>query len=159
MNTDPSFHLKSIFFDALWQPVVEHEHDVTNTNQTYSVKLNGFDHEGRQTYASYPLNPFQEGQWGPWTGMRTHYDALGRVIRSEQDSEQGVLVTTTEYLPGFQRRITNPRGFQTTQQFQVFDTPSYDGLIKADAPQGVSTVIMRDRYGAPLEVTRTGPDS
>ena len=152
-------YLKRIFFDALWQPVVEHEHDVTNTNQTYSVKLNGFDHEGRQTSASYPRNPFQEGQWGPWTGMRTQYDALGRVIRSEQDSEQGVLVTTTEYLPGFQRRITNPRGFQTTQQFQVFDTPSYDGLIKADAPQGVSTVIVRDRYGIPLEVTRSGPDS
>ncbi|KQZ59543.1 hypothetical protein ASD53_04850 [Lysobacter sp. Root559] len=152
-------YLKSTFFDALWRPVVEHEHDVTNTNQTYSIKLNGFDHEGRQTFASYPRNPLQEGQWGPWTGVRTQYDALGRVTRSEQDSELGVLVTTTEYLPGFQRRITNPRGFQATQQFQVFDTPSYDGLIKADAPQGVSTVIVRDRYGAPLEVTRTGPDS
>src|SRR6185503_11034961 len=83
-------------------------------------------------------------------GARTSYDPLGRVIRVEQDSELGAPVATvTEYLPGFQRRITNPRGFVTTQRFEVYDTPSFDMPVSIDAPLGSKTLITRDMYGMP----------
>lgn len=151
-------HRKAIYFDALWRPVIEEEQDIARQADTYKFRVNAFDHEGRQTLASYMRNPLQDGNWAFNTGTHTEYDVLGRVTRIWQDSEQGAIETRTEYLNGFQRRITNPNTQSVTQKFQVFDTPSYDAPLGIDAPGGIATTIVRDRYGKPKEITRTGSD-
>jgi hypothetical protein len=147
---------KEQFYDGLWRPVFEIEWDTSNPN-TKRFRSRAFDALGREAFVSYP-SAAATAYNSLAQGTRTYYDVLGRVIRTEQDSEQGVLVTTTEYLPGFKRRITNPRGQSTLQQFQAFDEPSYDAPVRQESPEGVTTTIVRDRYLKPLEVTRSGPE-
>ena len=154
---------KITYFDGQWRPVVSQAEDVGNPGGTMSWSATRYDVNGQVVFASYPRNPYVDG-WlnfddATLKGAHTSYDALGRVTRVEQDSELGAAVaTTTEYLPGFQRRTTNPRGFVTTQRFEVYDAPSYDMPVSIDAPLGSKTLITRDMFGKPTSVTRTGPD-
>jgi len=154
---------KATYFDGFWRPVVQLAQDTTNSSGTLSWTATRYDLAGQTAFVSYPRNPYVDG-WlnfddAALKGTRSTYDALGRVTRVEQDSELGApVVTTTEYLPGFQRRITNPRGFATTQRFEVYDAPSYDMPVSIDAPLGSKTLITRDMFGKPESVTRTGPD-
>lgn len=146
------------YYDALWRPVMELDFDAADpTWNTQTQVLTRYDARGRLVYQSYPTR--HRGSYlDTAPGVRTSYDVLDRVTRVEQDSESGVLATTTEYLAGFQRRSTNPRGFATTQRFQAYDIPSYDWPVGIDAPQGVTTTISRDRFGKPVQLIRTGPD-
>jgi hypothetical protein len=93
-------------------------------------------------------------------GTFTAYDALDRVTEVKQNSEHdatlGLLTTTTKYLTGFQTRVTNPRGFQTTTSYQAFDTPNTDAPVSIASPGSVTTTIARDVFGKPLTLTRTG---
>ena len=54
------------------------------------------------------------------------------MVLQQADSELAtpmyLLTTTTEYLGGFQHRVTNPRGYVTQYDFQGFDTPSKDHI-------------------------------
>src|SRR5690606_35978255 len=140
---------------ALWRPVLTTEYDATNVAATRRFTARAFDHAGRETFVSYP-----EATASNWTsltaGHRSHFDPIGRLTLSEQDSELGVLGTTTDYLGGFSKRITDPRGHSTTLQFQAFDEPSEDAPVRIDAPEGATMLIDRDRYGKPLAVTRQG---
>ncbi|MBF6025164.1 RHS repeat protein [Lysobacter niastensis] len=147
---------KEQYFDALWRPVFEIERDIGDSAAAPRYRSRSYDADGRETFASYPSDTANAYN-SLVQGVRTRYDALGRVTHVEQDSELGPLLTRTEYLPGFERRITNPRGHPVLQRFQVYDEPSYDALIGQDAPEGASTTIARDRYLKPLEVSRSGP--
>ncbi|GAB3353481.1 RHS repeat protein [Lysobacter tyrosinilyticus] len=153
---------KITYLDGFWRPVAQQSEDVANSSGTLSWTATRYDLSGPVAFVSYPRNPYVEG-WLNFDdtslkGTRSTYDILGRVKRVEQDSEFGSLVTTTEYLTGFQRRITNPRGFATTQKFEVYDQPSFDMPSSIDAPLGSKTLITRDMFGKPTSVTRTGPD-
>ncbi|MFD0739975.1 RHS repeat domain-containing protein [Lysobacter koreensis] len=152
---------KFVFYDALWRPVAEQEDDFSRQEQTLKWTARRYDAKGNVVFESYARNPFISG-WvrfdAALSGIHTSYDALDRVTRVEQDSEHGRLATITEYLTGFQRRTTNPRGLVTTETFQAYDQPTYDLPWIINAPESVKTVIERDRFGKPLEVTRSGPD-
>lgn len=149
------------YYDSLWRPRLILAEDTGNaSSQSFVVKR--YDSAGREAFTSYPVGPpFSSVDDTTLKGIRTFYDGLGRVIRVEQDAEAplGVLVTTTEYLPGFQIRVTNPRGYQTTSSYQVFDAPSTDSPVTISAPGDVRTIISRDIFGKPLSVTRSGPGS
>lgn len=142
------------FYDARFLPVLTLTED-TGSAGSQSFVLQRFDGLGRATFKSYPVAAATVGDSLP--GITTFYDALGRPTQVKQDSELGLLTTTTEYLSGFQTRVTNPRGYQTTTSYEVFDTPNTDAPVRIDAPQGVTTVITRDLLGAPLTITRSGP--
>ncbi|WP_408951636.1 RHS repeat domain-containing protein [Lysobacter sp. Hz 25] len=147
----------NMYMDALWRPVLEEQLDLGDIAGSLSQVVKRYDSSGRLNFQSYPLR--NVGNFGDVAqGTRTFYDALDRVTRVEQDSELGVLATTTEYLTGFQRRITDPRQKVSTQRFQVFDQPSYDAPLGIDSPAGVSTTINRDIFGKPLEMIRSGPE-
>ena len=88
------------------------------------------------------------------SGTWTDYDALGRVTSIAQDSELGVLTTTTSYNSGFTTTVTNPRSKATTTSYQTFDQPSTDAPVLIVAPEGVTTTIVRDPFGKPLSTTR-----
>ncbi len=110
-----------------------------------------YDAWGREIFVSYPSASSFPGT-GTWTG----YDALGRPTSVSQDSEQGLLTTTTQYLPGFRTQVTNPRGYQTNTWYQGFDQPGFDAPTSLSEPGGVTTTISRDAFGKPLSVTRSG---
>jgi hypothetical protein len=87
-------------------------------------------------------------------GVHSSFDALGRVTAVAQDSELGPLTTTTQYLSGFQRRTTDPRGNSTTEQFAAYDQPSFDQPTQIDAPEDTRTTITRDIFGKPTAIAR-----
>jgi len=145
---------KTTWFDARFRPVLTLEED-TGIASSKRHTRRCFDHESRQTFAGYPLTG--AGTVGcTGDGVRTVYDALGRVASTSQSSEQGSLVTSTAYLPGFQTRTTDPKGNATTAQFQAFDSPDTGAPIVFEEPGAVTTTIVRDLFGKPLSTTRSG---
>lgn len=142
------------FYDAQWRPLLTLGEDLGNPG-SQSFVVSRYDAAGRMVFSSYPVSTLASvDELLP--GVSTVYDSLGRVIQVKQDSELGVLTSTTEYLPGFQTRVTNPRGFQTVTGYQVFDTPDSSRPVLIQAPEGVTTTITRDAFGKPLQITRSG---
>jgi RHS repeat-associated protein len=142
-------HITVTFYDAMWRPVLTHDYDQNNiTGSLRSVRME-YDASGRKRFESYPSSAVVPGP----TGIRTAYDALDRVTRTEHDSELDVLATTTEYLSGLKVRVTNARGQQTTTQFMAWDQPSYDLPVLSVQPEGKVIEILRDpQLGWPLSM-------
>ncbi len=69
-----------------------------------------------------------------------------------------MLTASTEYLSGFQTRVTNPRGQKSTTSYMAWDQLTTDFQLVIDQPEGMRTTIKRDAFGKVLEVTRSGPD-
>lgn len=90
----------------------------------------------------------------PLRGLWTDYDALGRVTVMSQDSELGLLVTTSTYLSNNSRRVTDPRGQTSTITYQAFGHPDQRHPVVIDGPEGTVTEIARDRYAKPLAIER-----
>ena len=145
----------STYYDALWRPrLILTEDKANGASKSFVVKR--YDESSREVFSSYPVDLLASVD-DALLGVRTEYDALGRVSAMRQDSEQGVLVTTSSYLPQFRVRITNPRQYQTTTSFQIFDVPSEQAPIRIEAPEGVTTIIERDPFGKPQRISRQGP--
>lgn len=145
----------STFYDAQWRPVLTLVEDTTTAaSRSYTVKR--YDGAGREVFSSYPVKTLTSVADATLKGVTTEYDGLGRVKKSSQYSELGTLVTTTDYLPGLQVKVTNPRNFSTTTSFQLFDKPSTDAPVRISLPEGVTTAIDRDSFGKPRSITRSG---
>ncbi|MEZ0469088.1 polymorphic toxin type 10 domain-containing protein [Luteimonas salinilitoris] len=144
---------KVTYFDALWRPLVVREYDNTKIAATERFIRYAYDHEGRVTFASYP-----SASYNPTAGTRTVYDALGRQTLVTQSSELGLLKTTTEYLAGFQTRVTDPRGNQTHYRYLAWDQPTTDFITRIIQPEGAYTYFGRDAFGKPLYITRRTAD-
>ena len=149
---------KVIHFDALWRPVVEESYDSGNAGSTRSIVVKRYDTAGRLAFQSYPLRTLANYLDPALKGVRTEYDALDRVTAVKQDSEIGLLATTTQYQPGFKTEVQNPRqqgtGVKTTTAYQVWDTPTTDYPVAIAAPEGSYTDIVRDAFGKPLSLKR-----
>ncbi len=153
---------KIVYFDALWRPVAEQEEDISNAADTLRWSAKRYDHDGRTVFASYPHNPITEGfsefSNPALKGTHSFYDVLGRPTRSVQDSENGQLTSTVQYLTGFKRRSTNARGIVSEESFQVFGEPSYERPVQIDAavgrPERARTTIERDVFGEVKAITR-----
>jgi len=142
---------KITYYDGQWRPVLTEEYDTANAAETRRYQRLVYDAQGRATFVSYPAISDASNQ-GTWTT----YDALGRVIAVAQDTElsPALQVTTTEYLTGFQTRVTNPRGAVTTTSFLNYDAPREDWPALIDMPESARTVIARDPLGKPVSITR-----
>jgi YD repeat-containing protein len=143
------------YFDAFWRPLVTEHYDSANKSATLSQVAQRYDAGGRKVFTSYPANNITSYSTAS-VGTHTTYDALGRVTEVDQDSELGPLPTTTSYLPGFMTEVTDPRGNSTTTGYQAFGEPTTQWPVSVTAPQGELTVILRNAFGNPLSVTRTG---
>ena len=149
-------YAKFTYFDAMWRPILIQEYDTTNVNSTLRSSRFGYDTNGRQNFQSYPTSDLVP----PALGMRTFYDALDRVVHTEQDSEQDVLTINTEYLAGLQVRVTNPRNLQTTTGFMAWDQPSYDLPLWSSQPEGKVIEISRHpQFGWPLQLKQRSADN
>lgn len=145
---------KVTYFDALWRPLLTREYDSADEAGTQRFQRFSYDHDGRVTFASY-LGSSDALSTGTWT----EYDALGRTTSVSQDSELGLLTTTTEYLASNQTRVTSPRGQTTVSGYQVFDQPAYDKPVWIQHPEGAYTDIARDVFGKPTAIVRRNADS
>jgi len=147
------------YFDALLRPVLSDRY-INGVAGSNTTTLTTYDAQGRTTFASYPNATALNFTAAPATagikGSASSYDALGRPTQVRQDSELGVLTTTTAYLSGARRQVTDPKGNATTTSYQVFDQPSYDAVIQVQAPAGVNQSIARNLYGEPLSIRQYG---
>ncbi|MEA5667135.1 RHS repeat-associated core domain-containing protein [Stenotrophomonas sp. MH1] len=144
--------VKISYFDALWRPLLVREYDSGNVTATQRFTGYEYDHEGRVVFTSYP-----SAASNPDKGIWTTYDALGRTKSVSQDSELGLLATTTAYLSdatGPYTLVTQPGGQQTRTWYQMFDQPSYDAPVKITHPEGAVTTIVRDVFGKPTSIVR-----
>ncbi|MCI4567113.1 RHS repeat-associated core domain-containing protein [Lysobacter sp. CFH 32150] len=149
---------KVSYFDAMWRPLVTESYDSADAANTRSVSVTRYDAGGHPVFQSYPLRSLTD--YATVTqGSRTTYDSLDRVTRVEQDSELGVLASTTEYLTGFQTRVTNPRGHATTTSYYVYDQPTQDLPRVMLLPEGARTTVYRDVFGKPTTLVRGNADS
>ena len=141
---------KVTYYDAMWRPIVVHEYDVADVQSTERFQRYAYDDSGRMIFASYPASiP------NPTTGTWTEYDELGRVTSVSNDSEFAEpIVTLTEYLPGFQTRVTNGRLKPTTTDYMAWDQPSTDLPVAITHPEGAFTDIQRDMLGKPKALLR-----
>ncbi|MCE4538919.1 hypothetical protein LXT12_16825, partial [Pelomonas sp. P7] len=144
-----------IDYDAFWRPVMTRTYDSGGEAGTRKVSVKQYDFDGRPTYESYPARDIATVGTTA-AGTRTTYDAVGRVVLVQQDSELGLLSTSTSYLAGFQTQTTNPRNKTTTQTFWALDDPAKAQLAGISAPAGVSVSIARDAFGKPTAITRGG---
>jgi hypothetical protein len=144
----------NVYHDALWRPVLEERYDHGDPAGTRSQVVKRYDSAGRLRFQSYPVRGATDAA-NVVHGMRSVHDALDRVLRTEQDSELGVLETTTEYLSGLQVRTTNPRGHATTVGFMAWDAPGYDLPLWSVQPEGKVIELMRHpQFGWPLQLTQ-----
>lgn len=144
------------YMDGFWRPVLTRVYDSADEGSTSKMTVRQFDHRGQPTFESYPQRTISYASDRP-TGVATEYDALGRVMFSRADAEDHTVSTTaTDYLAGFQKRVTNPLGFATTTSFQAFDEPREDAALTINAPEALTVTIARDIFGQPLAVTRSG---
>jgi len=140
---------KVTYFDAFWRPSVTYEFDAGNQDASRRYQRFSYDYAGRTTFSSYPgyTDVLSTGIW-------SNYDALGRKTSVSQDSELGTLTAVTEYLPGNQTRVTDPRGNKTLTGYQVFDQPAYDAPVWIQHSEGATTEIARDVFGKPMSIRR-----
>lgn len=143
------------YFDAFWRPLLVEHYDAGNKAATLSQIVQRYDAGGRKVFVSYPANNITSYSAAN-IGTHTTYDALGRILKEDRDSELGDLPTTTAYLSGFETKVTDPRGNSTTTSYQAFGEPSTEWPVSITAPQGELSIIVRDAFGKPLSVTRTG---
>jgi RHS repeat-associated protein len=139
------------YMDALWRPILKHEFDAQNTAATLRASKTTYDASGRVSFQSYPSSNTIPGD----TGTRSFYDAIDRVTSVEQDSEHGVLSTTTQYLSGLKTLVTNPKGYATTTSFTAWDEPTYDFPTLSVQPEGKVIQIGRHaQFGWPQQLTQ-----
>ena len=140
------------YFDALWQPLLVLEYDGSNPAGTQRFRGYEYDHEGRVVFMSYPSAAANSSQ-----GVWTNFDVLGRTVSVMQDSELGVLTSTTAYLGDASGAFTlqrNARGGEVRTWYQMFDQPSYNLPTRILQPEGAVTAIDRDVLGKPTSITR-----
>ncbi|TCV91637.1 YD repeat-containing protein [Luteibacter rhizovicinus] len=142
------------YFDAMLRPILSGTY--RNSDGAWHVAARtDYDWQGHKTFQSSPVNGAQD-LISIGAGVLTWYDVIGRPVQSLQHSELGDLVSHTAYLSGSRKQVTDPKGNVTTTAYQVFDQPSYDNVIRVDAPEGIVQTIDRDIYGNPRWIDQGG---
>ncbi len=151
--------VKITYYDGMWRPLLVREYDASNQTATQRFTKTAYDADGRVSFAAYPVSTMTyAAQQAGDKGVTTLYDALGRVTSASQDSELGLLTTTTTYNTGFTTTVTSPRGATTavTTSYLAYDQPSTDWPLVITAPESATTTITRDPHGKPLSLARSG---
>ena len=143
------------YFDGRWRKLLTTTYDAANFGGTQRMQLYRYDPYNRTTFASYPQRSIA-AITSAEPGTATTYDPIGRVSQTVADSELGSLTTTTQYLSGFQQQVTNPRGYSSTTAYQAFEDPKSAAVTSIVAPEGQTTTIVRDVFGKPVSITRSG---
>ena len=151
------------WYDGRWRPILTKE-SATDGSTTPTFIRRVFDHRNREVFVSYPAQTPVIGGIDNWQnlnqGVTTRYDALDRITGTDQNSEIGLLTTSTSYEPGFETRFTDARGFVTRTRFQAYDSPTNawprEIVAALNQPIAQTTEITRDVFGKPERIRRSG---
>ncbi|RKH21497.1 hypothetical protein D7X74_00960 [Corallococcus sp. CA047B] len=144
---------KVTYLDALFRPLLTRTFDTGDEEGTRRMVLRRFDFNGKPTFESYPQRSISDISESP-DGANTVYDALGRVISITTASELGDLTTSTDYLNGFVRRVTNARGEVSDTRFWALDQPSEAAPATIVQPYGLTATIARNVFGRTTAIIR-----
>ncbi|WP_430392069.1 hypothetical protein [Dyella sp. 20L07] len=142
------------YFDAMLRPVLTDTYIASDGGSHISARVD-YDWKGQKIFAAYPTGGAMDLAAFN-AGIFSEYDALGRLKKIQQTAESGFLTTSTAYLSGATKQVTDPKGYVTTTQYQIFDQPSYDAVTLVQAPEGVNQSIARDLYGNPTAIRQWG---
>lgn len=142
------------YFNAELQPLLTDTYIYGDANSHANIR-NDYDYKGQTTFGSYPVAGTPDVS-AITAGVTSGYDALGRLTSTQQTSELGTLTTSTAYLSGARKQVTDPKGKITVTAYQVFDEPTYDAVVQVQAPGGVIQTITRDLYGNPTAIRQYG---
>jgi len=143
------------YYDGLWRPILTREFDAGDASVPERVTARRFDFEGRVYFESSPVTAVQNWMT-PAKGTWTSFDAIGRVISVREDLDTGQAINTIEWLAGFRKRVTNPRGHQTVYSFRALGEPGEDQPMTIAAPEQQFTSFSRDVWGKPTAIVRSG---
>lgn len=142
----------NIYYDALLRPVYTETLDLSTPSTTSRIVKRNYDHDGRVIYTAYPKRT--SGEIGD--AVYQEYDGLGRPTVTSTISELGTIFSGYNYETGFKSNFTDGRGNGTKYSYQVFDVPSEEAISSFTAPEGVNVAIVRDIFGKPRSITRSG---
>ena len=142
------------YFDAQLRPLLADTY-INGDDTSHTNVRSSYDWKGQTVFQSYPIGGVPALS-AINQGTRTSYDALGRMLYTQADSELGALTSRVTYLAGARQQLTDPKGRTTTNTFQVFDQPAYDALIAVQAPGGINQAVTRDIYGNPTAIRQYG---
>ena len=89
------------YFDGLWRERLSYTYDLANPTATGKALETRYDADGRKLFTSYAQRNLSAID-SALNGTASAFDALGREFGRYQDSELGVLTTSTAYLSGCQ---------------------------------------------------------
>ena len=151
--------VQETWFDGRWRPILTKE-SASDGSTTPTFVRRAFDHRNREVFVSYPADSGVANFLNLNQGVTTRYDALDRVTGTDQDSEIGLLTTSTIYDLGFETRFTDARGFVTRTRFQAYDSPANawprEIVAALGQPIAQTTEITRDVFGKPERIRRSG---
>ena len=134
------------FLDGRENATLEKIVNLDNTSEVRYVNY-AYDLQGRLIFRSFPST-----NAGEPNGLSIERDLLGRPT---QITEEGKSVTF-EYLSNNRKRVTDPRGNETTYTYQAFGKYDYSKATKIESPEGVTTTIDRNIFGEPTSITQSG---
>ncbi len=143
------------WLDGLWRVRLEERRDDADPANTRSVVETRYDAAGNKSFESYPQREPRPVDT-PLFGVSHAYDPLQRLVRTQADSERGLLVTQVNHLANFERQVTNPRNQVTRYAYQAFDEPTEGNIVRMQMPEGVEVGIDRDVFGKARSITRYG---
>lgn len=126
--------------DGMNRPVLVKTEDLTGNAASRYVKSD-YDALGRTSFVSQPSLIAN-----PTDGVSTTYDALGRMV-STQETIAPFATTTTEYLSNNQTLVRDAANAETRTFYRAFGAPSKDEVLSVIDATGTTTTMTLDIYG------------
>jgi RHS repeat-associated protein len=138
--------------DAMLRPVREERRALVAGGGSIFTRFE-YDALGRTIFASFP-----SASSNPLDGVDTTYDALGRVVRTEENVAP-YAATVTEFLSNNRVRVTDPVGNVTTSWRSGYGGPDDGETVRIDHPLGLTTEMTHDAWGNMLTARQFGTHS
>ncbi|QSX77106.1 RHS repeat domain-containing protein [Agrilutibacter solisilvae] len=143
------------YVDGYWRPVVQEKYDAANVAGTRTITVKKYDQGNQLVFDSYPVASIV-AYTDALKGTHRTYDVLDRIRTVEQDSELGTarLVTRTDYLDGFKKQVTDPKGNVTTTSYFTMGEPDDSKPARIEHPESALTEILHDDFGRTKQISR-----
>lgn len=138
--------------DAMLRPTLEERRPLSSGGGTIFTRYE-YDALGRTVFQSFP-----SASLNPSAGVDTTYDALGRVIRTEE-TVSPFAATVTAYLSDNRVRVTDALANVATTWRSGWSSPADGQTIRIDHPLGLTTQMTHDAWGNLLTARQYGSHS
>ncbi|MEO1657569.1 MAG: RHS repeat-associated core domain-containing protein [Pseudomonadota bacterium] len=143
-------HQAHTYYDGYLRPWKTRLIDTTRPD-TRTYTLTTYDGLGRPDFEMAPDAVAGTSNFG----VRTVYDALGRVIET-RENKAPFATTRYSYLTGNRVRITDPEGNITTTTRSGYGHPDDGEVVLIEQPEGVTTQMTYDVWGKMIAARQWG---